>query len=641
MGGLLVESSNGSVDGILVLLEPVTDVVTDGTGVVVKFEVDISLSLGLGASLAEGVGLAHVVLVELVLEGLVRGLGEHTFFFENGEDTHWLFDQVKSSGQIHTEIDGFPVNTFLLVGFLFEDEHVVIEELLELLVSVVDAKLLEGVEVENFETSNIEDTNEVVSGEGGGEGIVDLDTEPVEESGEDGLGEGTLGVMDLVDGLTLGDELSSDLDSGVANVLQELRGVETEEEAALVGVFSSIGLSLFFSLLVSELHVHVVEDGSGDLVDTVDLFLSEAKNVEGFVGKKKFFTIIEVLDNDDTLGDGGVVIGVSGDKELLGKSGDLVGDDLVEDMVVSLTAELEGDSRLFEKIGLNITTGELARSAEVNSDEFTESRRVIVSGGLGVTEGFEGRVGRDNLVFEGHVLGRLGTLAVAGSGSTSGSDEGEVLDDLLGVDGLTGTRLTSNKHRLVFSVGQHLLVGSISDGVQVRGHFVSLTATVGVDTVHSVHGEHLVGVNSDAEKTRIGVDKELSVSRSENVEDRGFVEVSQVGHVFTLVVLGRVAFHNIFLLDLVNFFVVVSDELGHTALGLGPFTSGVTHIGILGSGDPDGLGATDLLSQSDLLGHDLHLFLLGHSEVRGRILEYAQVQRHFRWFLSTFLKRKY
>ena len=47
--------------------------------------------------------------------------------------------------------------------------------------------------------------------------------------------------------------------------------------------------------------------------------------------------------------------------------------------------------------------------------------------------------------------------------------------------------------------------------------------------------------------TRIGVDKELSVSRSENVEDGGFVEVSQVGHVFTLVVLGRVAFHNIFL----------------------------------------------------------------------------------------------
>ena len=509
-GRLLVESSNGRVDGILVLLEPVADVVTDGTGVVVKFEVDISLSLGLGALLAKGVGLAQVVLVELLLEGGVGSLGEHTFFFENGEDTHWLFDQVKSSGQIHTEIDSFPVNTFLLVGFLFEDEHVVVEELLELLIGVVDAKLFEGVEIENFETSNIEDTNEIVSGEGGGEGVVDLDTEPVEESGKDGLAKGTLGVVDLGDGLTLGDELGSDLDSGVADVLQELGRVKTEKEAALVGVFSSIGLSLFFSLLVSELHVHVVKDGGGNLVDTVDLFLREAKNVEGFIGKEKFFTIIEVLDNDDTLGDGWVIVGVSRDEESLSHFRLLVGDDLVEDMVVSLTAELEGDSRFLKKIGLNITTRELARGAKVNSDEFTESRRVIVSGGLGVTEGFESRVSRDDLVFKSHVLGTLGVSAVLGNGSTGSSDKGEVLDDLLGVDGLTSTRLTSDKHGLVFSVGQHLLVGSISDGVQVRGHFVSLSATVGVDTVHSVDGKHLVGVNSDTEKTFNKIYKLLS-----------------------------------------------------------------------------------------------------------------------------------
>lgn len=375
----------------------------------------------------------------------------------------------------------------------------VVKELLELLVGVVDAKLLEGVEIENFETSNIEDTNKVVSGEGGREGIVDLDTEPVEESRKDSLSKGTLGVVDLVDGLALGDELGSDLDSGVADVLQELGRVKTEKEAALVSVISSIGLSLFFSLLVSELHVHVVKNSGGDLPDTVDLFLREAKNVEGFVGKEKFLTIIEVLDSDDTLGDCWVIIGISRDKELLSQFRLLVGDDLVEDMVVSLTAELEGDSRFLKKIGFNVTTRELARGAKVNSDEFTESRRVIVSCGLGVTEGFEGRVSRDDLVFERHVLGTLGVSFA--SGSSGSSDKGEVLDDLLGVDGLTSTRLTSNKHRLVFSVGQHLLVGSISDGVQMRGHFVSFTATVGVDTVHSVNRKHLVGINSDAEKT--------------------------------------------------------------------------------------------------------------------------------------------
>ena len=49
------------------------------------------------------------------------------------------------------------------------------------------------------------------------------------------------------------------------------------------------------------------------------------------------------------------------------------------------------------------------------------------------------------------------------------------------------------------------------------------------------------------ERTGVGVDKELSVSRSEDVKDGGFVEVSQVSHVFALVVLGRVALHDIIL----------------------------------------------------------------------------------------------
>ena len=39
--------------------------------------------------------------------------------------------------------------------FLFENEHVMVEELLQLFVCEVDAKLFEGIEVENFETSNI------------------------------------------------------------------------------------------------------------------------------------------------------------------------------------------------------------------------------------------------------------------------------------------------------------------------------------------------------------------------------------------------------------------------------------------------------------------------------------------------------
>lgn len=40
-----------------------------------------------------------------------------------------------------------------------------------------------------------------------------------------------------------------------------------------------------------------------------------------------------------------------------------------------------------------------------------------------------------------------------------------------------------------------------------------LSATVGIDTIVGVHRKHLVGVYSDAEETRVGVDEELGVTR--------------------------------------------------------------------------------------------------------------------------------
>jgi hypothetical protein len=66
-----------------------------------------------------------------------------------------------------------------------------------------------------------------------------------------------------------------------------------------------------------------------------------------------------------------------------------------------------------------------------------ETRRVVVTGGLGVTVGLQHWIGRDDLILE-----RALVLAGFGGGG-GGSDEGKVLDDLLGVLSLTGTRLTT------------------------------------------------------------------------------------------------------------------------------------------------------------------------------------------------------
>jgi hypothetical protein len=57
----------------------------------------------------------------------------------------YLFDQINTLLQVHAKIDESPLNAFTLIFFLFEDEHVVIEELLEFLIGKVNTQLLESV----------------------------------------------------------------------------------------------------------------------------------------------------------------------------------------------------------------------------------------------------------------------------------------------------------------------------------------------------------------------------------------------------------------------------------------------------------------------------------------------------------------
>merc|ERR1719173_211695 len=84
-----------------------------------------------------------------------------------------------------------------------------------------------------------------------------------------------------------------------------------------------------------------------------------------------------------------------------------VGHELVEDMVISLDLQLEGDTGLLQKVGLDIGGGDFGGGAKVDTDELTESGGVVVTDGLGVTVGLQGRVGLDNLLLEGTGVGAL------------------------------------------------------------------------------------------------------------------------------------------------------------------------------------------------------------------------------------------
>ncbi len=97
---------------------------------------------------------------ELLDEALVGGLGEPALLVEQGHNAHGLLDEVDGGLQVEAEVDKLPLDALALVLLLLQDEHGVVEELLQLLVGVVDAHLLERVELEDLEAGHVEDADE-------------------------------------------------------------------------------------------------------------------------------------------------------------------------------------------------------------------------------------------------------------------------------------------------------------------------------------------------------------------------------------------------------------------------------------------------------------------------------------------------
>ena len=58
-----------------------------------------------------------------------------------------LLNELNGGLQVHTEVNELPVDTFLLVLFLLQYKHVVVEELLQTLVGVVDQQLFQSVQL--------------------------------------------------------------------------------------------------------------------------------------------------------------------------------------------------------------------------------------------------------------------------------------------------------------------------------------------------------------------------------------------------------------------------------------------------------------------------------------------------------------
>lgn len=60
---------------------------------------------------------------------------------------------------------------------------------------------------------------------------------------------------------------------------------------------------------------------------------------------------------------------------------------LVEDVVVPFSCRVSHDPRLLQEIGAHGCPGDLQLASETNLDEFAETAAVVVSDGLGISDG--------------------------------------------------------------------------------------------------------------------------------------------------------------------------------------------------------------------------------------------------------------
>lgn len=86
---LLVELDHRVVQRVLVLVQPANDIIVDSASIVDQREMGLSFAFGWFGFL-EWSTFPQMLVIQFALEGNVCCLWEHTLFFQDGEDAHWL-----------------------------------------------------------------------------------------------------------------------------------------------------------------------------------------------------------------------------------------------------------------------------------------------------------------------------------------------------------------------------------------------------------------------------------------------------------------------------------------------------------------------------------------------------------------------
>merc|ERR1712198_161822 len=136
-----------------------------------------------------------------------------------------------------------------------------------------------------------------------------------------------------------------------------------------------------------------------------------------------------------------------------------------------------------------------------------------------------------------------------------------------GVLSFSSSRLTSNKNGLIAATSAHTLVGSLSNGKDVRPALVSSLANIQLHGAKSIDWEAFVWIDSNTEETRVGVNQLVLVPDNRVPENTGISKVGEVSHVFGTVVVAGVNLADLVLLEDLHLTIDLDSDLS-TILGL-------------------------------------------------------------------------
>eukprot|EP00754_Rhynchopus_humris_P034055 Rhum_TRINITY_DN15502_c1_g4::Rhum_TRINITY_DN15502_c1_g4_i1::g.161005::m.161005 len=480
-----------------VLVEPRLHRVVHRRGVVVHHEAVLRHLLHVEERV-----VALELVQHLVQEALVRARSHRALVVEHSEDTRLVRHHLQARRVVRAlHLRHVHALRAALVHVLLEDVVVVV--VLQRLVRKVDADLLERVVLEVFESEDVEQTHEVLP-RAGVRRQVDRVHLPLEQRVVARLDHGVATVRSLHrvqllrhGSVTRLERRRRHLRPHHTDVHAPLLGAVVEEAATVVHVTR---------VLVDRLEVEVdqVQATRHEAPHLVDLVVRKVAVLHGLQTQVVVLTVVHTRDVDALAGVARLVR--RGRPQAVLRCV-LALRDQVERVVHTLRSRRRHDTRLLKQVLRRVRTHK-EPGVELHLHELAETRRVVVTHRLRVTESLQNR---RRLVDVERNLPRCLLHALL---SLLARDRTKVLHHDLRRLGLTGTGLTRDQDTLVRRVTQQLVVRVVRLCPRVRHVVPNHLAFSKVVRHHRVH-----------------VLRDLEVPRVERHHNRTDVRVHRVFHV--------------------------------------------------------------------------------------------------------------